>query len=118
MKLVLSGTVENISTRNDGTLKFTIGSHEVDSSQAGSLFQLRNKYIKCLLSDTNISPIEQSLIDEEVIKDGRKIKSKAQRLRAVLFKLHEQTQTSQTFDEFYNERMEGLIEHFKSKLND
>ena len=118
MKLVLSGTVENISTRNDGTLKFTIGSQEVDSSQAGNLFQLRNKYIKCLLSDTNITHIEQSLIDEEVIKDGRKIKSKAQRLRAVLFKLHEQTQTNQTFDEFYNERMEGMIEHFKSKLND
>lgn len=118
MKLILSGTVENISTRADGTLKFTLGTNEIDSTQVGTLFQFRNKFVKCLLSDTNISSIEENIINEESIKDGRKIKSKAQRLRAVLFRLHESTNTNQLFDDFYNEKMESIIEHFKTKINE
>jgi hypothetical protein len=54
---------------------------------------------------------------------GFKKRTKAQRLRGVLFKLHEQEnakiplnfQTS--FDDFYAKKMEEIINHFKSKLD-
>lgn len=116
MKLVLAGTLENISTRNDGTIKFSFGTQELDSAQAGNLFQLRNKYCKCLLSDTNISEMEINVVDSEAMKDGKKVKSASQRLRAVLFRVHEQERIPAPFDDWYNNEMERLIEHYKGQL--
>jgi hypothetical protein len=43
-------------------------------------------------------------------------KSKAQRLRGVLYKLHQQAETEVGFDQFYSGKMEEIIEHFKAKL--
>jgi hypothetical protein len=117
MKLILSGTIESISTRQDGTIKFVFGTQELDSSQAGQLFQLRNTYAKCLLSDTNITPIEDKIIDEEVMKDGRKIKTQSQRMRAVLYRVWETTTQTQDFDQWYNSETEKIIEHYKTKLD-
>lgn len=117
MKLLLNGTLENISTRQDGTIKFTFGTQELDSSQAGSLFQMRNKYTKCLLSDSNISPLEDKMIDEEVMKDGRKIKTQSQRLRAVLYRVWETTTQIEDFDTWYKAETERVIEHYKKKLD-
>jgi hypothetical protein len=116
MKIILSGTIESISTRQDGTIKFVFGTQELDSSQAGQLFQLRNKYAKCLLSDTNITPIEENIINEEIIKDGRKVKTQSQRLRAVLYRCWETSPQVQDFDQYYNTETEKIIEHFKKKL--
>ena len=117
MKIILAGTLESIKTRVDGSISISYACNEIDSTEAGRLFQLRGRYCKALLSDTNITEMESKLIDEEVMKDGRKVKSHSQRLRSVLFRLHENIQSHQDFDEFYREKMEGLIEHFKQKLD-
>lgn len=117
MKLILTGVIENIGTRQDGSVKLVLGANEMDSKQVGDLFQLRNQFVKCLLSDTNITPLEESLVNEENIKDGKKVKTKSQRLRAVLFRIHEQEKTSLTFDQWYDNKMESLIEHYRSKLD-
>ena len=116
MKLILSGSIENISTRADGTLKFTIGTQEIDPSQAGTLFQMRNKYVKVLVSDTNISEMEERIVDEQHIKDAKKVKSKAQRLRGAMFKAHESQGISISFDDFYNSEMESLIDKYKELI--
>ncbi len=116
MKVVLESIVEGISTRVDGTLKLTISTQEVDSSTAGQLFQFRGKFVKCLLSDTNISALEEELVDSTKLVGGKKQKSESQRLRAVLFRLHEQVNDGSDFELFYKTKMNELIEHFKSKL--
>jgi hypothetical protein len=117
MKIVLSSILENISTRSDGSVKLTLGTQEMDESNAASLFGLRNKFVKVLISDSNITPLEEKLIDETKILDGKKVKTKSQRLRAVFFKLHQQEGgTEENFDAFYDEKMERLIEQIKSKL--
>lgn len=118
MKLILSAIVETIATRQDGTLKFTLGTNELDSSQAGSLFQLRNKYVKVLLSDSNITNIEQELVDAEQIQDGKKKKSACQRLRNILFRVHELKRIPQEFDPWYHSEMERLIDTYKAILNE
>jgi hypothetical protein len=117
MRIILSGTLENISTRNDGSVKVIFGTQEIDPSQAGNLFQLRNKYVKCLLSDTNVSAMEIDLVDVAEVKDGKKVKSPSQRLRAVLFRLHEAERIPAPFDDWYNNEMERLIDHYKGKLD-
>jgi hypothetical protein len=116
MKIVLAGTVEKIGTRQDGSITFSFGTQELDSSQAGNLFQLRNKYVKCLLSDNNISEMEEKLIDAEPIKNGKKVKTPSQRLRSVMFRVHEQERVPAPFDDWYNNEMERLIEHYKGQL--
>jgi hypothetical protein len=118
MKLILSGTVETISTRQDGTVKFTYGTQELDSRMAGDLFQLRNKYVKCFLSDSNITEMEAGLIDQTPIKNGKKVKTPSQRLRAVIFKVHEDQCISAPFEDFYNNEIERIIDQYKSTLND
>ena len=45
-------------------------------------------------------------------------KSKSQRLRSVLFIYHRQQKLEQSFNDYYAQKMEELIEHFKSKLED
>lgn len=116
MKLILDATVEGIASRADGTVKVTIGTQEIDQTQAASLFYFRGKFVKVFLTDNNVTPMEEAVITETVIQDGRKIKSKSQRFRSVCFRLHEQQNNGQTFDQFYDNIMEGLIADYKSKL--
>ena len=117
MKLILTGLIENISTRNDGTIKFTFGCNELDASQAGNLFQLRGKYSKCLLSDSNITEMETKLIDEQSVNNESKVKKPSQRLRATLYRVWEQSKSEHDFDTYYLQQMEVLINHFKGKLD-
>lgn len=114
-KLVLSATLENLSTRADGTIKISLGTQELANDDAGALFQFRGKFIKVLLSDSEITKMQEEVIDTEkmVAPQG---KSRAQRLRAVLYRYHEQIKDDRTFDQFYEDKMEELIEHFKKKL--
>jgi len=116
MKIILAGVLENLSTRNDGSIKLVFATQEMDSSTAGQVFQFRNKFCKVLISDSNITPLEEKLIDEETIVDGKKVKTQSQRLRAVLFRLHEQQAPQVDFDTWYKEKMEQIIEHYKTKL--
>lgn len=119
MKIVLTGLLENISTRQDGSVKLTIGSQEMDSTEAGNLFVLRNKFLKVLLSDNNISPMEETLIDEQKLKDGKKVKTKSQRLRAVLYVYAKESgKPEEEFEGFYEEQMDKFINHIKRKIDE
>lgn len=117
MKIILACTVESISTRQDGTIKVSLGTQEIDSTQAASIFSLRGKFCKTLLTDSNIQPLEEKLIEETKIQDGKKIKTQSQRLRAVLFRCWEAGGQIGEFDQFYNSETEKIIEHYKKKLD-
>lgn len=118
MKIVLGCTVEAIASRLDGTLKFTLGANEMDAVQAGSLFQLRGKFIKVLLSDNNISPIEEKLVEEESMTGGKKARTPGQRLRSVMYIVHLNQGIQMDFDQWYKAEMETLITKYKDLLND
>ena len=117
MKNIGTGILEGIRTRNDGSLVFTVATQEIGSTEAARLFELRNKFLKYLLTDENISPLDEKLIDELKLKDGKKVKTKSQRLRAVLFRVWEQKETGLSFDEFYDGEMEKHIENYKQTLD-
>lgn len=117
MKIVFAAILENLSTRNDDTIKIVLGSQEMDADNVGKLFQLKNKYCKVLITNNNISPLEERLIDEEKVKDGKKVKTKSQRLRNVFYRLWEQHGAIGSFDEYYDSKMESVIEHYRAKLD-
>lgn len=118
MKIVIAGILEGMRTRADKTVALTFGTQEIDSSVAGNLFQMRGQFGKLLFSDTNITAPEEAIMDSTEIQDTRKIKTPSQRLRAVLFRVHEQSGgDKEKFDEWYKIEMERIIEHYKAKLN-
>ena len=116
MKLVITGTVESLSTRQDNTVVVKFGTQEMESSEAGKLFHFRNKYCKLLLTDDNISELESELVAASAIKSSKQ-KTPSQRMRAVLFRVFEQTGLEIDFEQYYVTEMERIIEHYKSKLN-
>lgn len=118
MKIILESTVDGISSRVDGTVTIKISTQELDSSKAGELFSLRGKFIKCLLSDSNITKLEEELVDSTQLVGSKKNKSQASRLRAVLFRINEQNGGDDTsFEVFYKNETEKLIDHYKKKLD-
>jgi hypothetical protein len=118
MKIILGCIVETISTRQDGSLKFALGTQEIDHSQAGSLFQLRGKFVKCLVSDSGISPLEEKLVDEEKLQGGKKAKTPGQRLRNVMYRTWEKSGIQQEFEPWYAGEIETLIDQYKETLHE
>lgn len=115
MKLVIESIVEGLNTRSDGSVTIKLSSQELDSSTAGSLFGLRGKFIKVLLSDSNITNLEAETVDKTSIV-GSKKQSPSARLRNVLFVYHQQTNSAMDFESFYNTEMSKIIDTYKSKL--
>lgn len=116
MKIVIDATIEAISSRVDGTVNIKIGTQELDANKAGELFGLRGKYVKILLSDNNISKVEEELVDNTNIAQTGKQKTASQRLRSVLYIQHQQSNIDLDFEQFYKIEMEKLITVIKSKL--
>ena len=116
MKLILTGTVEQISTRQDQTIVVKFGTQEIDNDNAARLFQLRNKFCKLLLTDDNITNLESELVSIEPIATDKKNKTPGQRLRSTLYIVHEQMNITEDFDVFYKAEMEKIINHYKTKI--
>ena len=116
MKIIIDGIIESLKTRMDNSIVVTFSTNEMDSSNAASLFQLRGKYCKALFSDTNITPLENELIDNTKIVAIQKNKTPSQRLRAVLWRIYEQSGLQIKFEDYYNTEMEKIITHYKTKL--
>lgn len=118
MKILLDGVVEGFRTRQDGSVVLALASQEIDSTMAGNLMMFRNKYVKCLLSDTNVSALEEKLVDEEKMTGGKKPKSPGQRLRAVMYRVWEQEHGGQgDFETYYKGQMETIIGQYKEVLD-
>ena len=117
MKNIGTGILEGLSTRNDGSLVIKISTQEIESAEAARLFELRNKFLKYLLTDENISPLDEKLLEELKLKDGKKVKTQSQRLRAVLYRVWEISDSGVDFDTWYENEMTRIIEHYKQKLD-
>jgi len=117
MNLVLPAALESISTRADNTLKLTFGTPELTPVECGNLFKFRRKEVLLALSAGEINKDQLQAI-ETAAKDLKEIskKSHSQRLREVLYIMHEQQGSTYNFKDFYAQKMELLIEQVKSRL--
>lgn len=116
MKIIIESTIEKISSKVDGTVTIQISTQELDSASAGNLFALRGKFVKTLISDSNITTLEAETVDSTSLVGGKKNKSESQRLRNVLFLLHAQG-SEMDFETFYRMEYNKIIEHYKTKLD-
>ena len=116
--IVIHTGLEAVSTRADGSIKLTFSTPELSPENCTKLFLLRRK--ECLLylttGEVNEKQI-QALNNAATNLKKMPAKSHSQRLRAVLYRLWEQSETALTAEEFYKDRIEMIIEHFKEKLD-
>lgn len=115
--IVIPSTIENISTRADGSIKIVLGTQIITPEKVGQLFELRSKLGYVALKNAEFQPDEiQALTDiDEDLQDWGKSKSQIQ--RNVLFKLFMQKPEGyQDFNQYYNAKMDIIINHYKSKI--
>lgn len=114
--VLLTGQIEGVSTRKDRTVAVKVGTNELDPTTAGQLVSLSNRFVHVLIKPDPITDVESMAMDE-VTTDLKHIKSHSQRLRAVLFLNWQQNNKGyESFDGYYVNQMETMIEHFKGKL--
>lgn len=113
--LLLPVMVESIQTRRDNTIKIALATQELSPSKAGEAFTLLNKMATCYLSQKEISQREIDQVDK--LDPEFEGKTQSQRLRNVLYLLHQQDNEGfSQFDAYYKFKTEQIIDHFKSKL--
>jgi len=118
--ILLNAQVESVATRKDRTIKLTLGTQELSPSDAGELFGLQNSLISVGIKDVSLTQsdieiLKESKIEIDDIPDG---KSPSQRLRNVLYRNWEQSDGGYSdFNLYYLNRIERIIEHYKSKLD-
>lgn len=111
--MILTGA----STRNDGSLGLRFSTPELSPAEKTAIFELQNKNLKML-----IQPMDGEISEIQEVKAGLDEKTPSQRLRGVLFLLWKQ-QTKETdlevmsFEVYYRQYMERLIESAKNKLH-
>lgn len=115
--IVRQVTLDRASRKKDKSVSLTfITTTEQSTEQFMEIDKILNDsgliYFK---SQGNLTTEEvKELESAEIEVEG---KTKSQRLRNVLYRVHEQTNSDIDFNSFYAQKMEELIEHFKKKLN-
>lgn len=114
--LLLPVVVSSIRSLKDGSVSVCVETNELSPGKAGELFSLRNKVAMMYLSPKEVIT-QQELKQVDTIDAEVSGKSQSQRIRAVLYLLHQQNNEGfKTFEEYYRSKTEKFIEHLKSKL--
>jgi len=115
------GLISKITTLKDNTLKVNFDFNEMTPEAESALMSLRNSFSWVLIqAEKEFTENDIPVLPEIKRNDGEK--TKAQRLRAVLYRYWEQCGKKDLFgnecdsETFYNQLMEQIIEFYKSKL--
>ena len=108
-------SIKKVGTLADGSLDIVVNTQELPEEHMAIAFKMQKQgqFMACFAPIGE--PIEKL---EPVLVDTPKQKTPSQRLRGVLYKLFEQNNEGlQEFEQFYNIKMNTLVEYFKSKLD-
>lgn len=109
--LQLNAIITGISSKVDRSLSLRISTPELTNKERADFMEYQG--INCNLT---VEPLDEKAEGIEMIDRELETKTKSQRLRAVLFILWKQEGEQGKFEDYYKNKMEGLIEHFKNKL--
>jgi hypothetical protein len=111
--LKVPAQISKVETTSDKCLKLIVHTtQELAPSSEAEVFQMKQKIGWFVFSDVSIE--ESDIPDEPIEFEGQKTLS--ERLRNVLFRLHEKQASKPEEFEFYRQRiMEKLINSYKAK---
>lgn len=99
----------------DRGVRVYVDTQELSNEEMATLFQFKGGAVKFVLAQEETKITEEDIkITDEIVPKGEK--SKSQRLRAVIYKLWEQSRQDKTSEEFYQIQMERIIEKLKEQL--
>jgi hypothetical protein len=114
--IVTDAIMTGFSSRADRSLGFRGVTPELSSEEKAHFMDLQNMNVRLL-----IEPKDYSTDGKVEIKNPLGTKSPSLRLRSVLFVLHKQLSTkgklTGTYDEFYVQQMETIINSYKEQLD-
>jgi hypothetical protein len=108
---ILHAEMGTVSSRADHSASFRIITPELRPSEAGALMSYHGKACHVLIKPHDEVPDEQVSVDTQ-----RETKTPSQRLRAVMFVDWTQKGKKGSFDAWYAEKMEIIINKIKSTL--
>lgn len=112
---LFSAQVGGIRTLKDGSVSITFETPECSPGKAAELFALRKAIAYLYVSANQITKEEQKVTDS--LDPELNNKSQSQRIRSVLYLLHQQDNEGyEKFIDYYTAKTERYIEHLKSKL--
>lgn len=113
----LPAILEGYRSLKDGTLKVSFETGELSPEQMANVHWSLNKAGFVAFSPDPFATAELEEMDKLKVEFSDMGKPPSQRLRGVLYRLWEQSPEGYTtFNDFYNSKMEVLINHFKNKL--
>ena len=118
MKAIVSQIIiTGFSSRVDGSLSFRAATPELSVTERVDFMELQGKNCRALFE-----PTDYAADGKTEIKNPLGTKTPSQRLRGVLFVLYTQLTkkvgglTDKSFDQFYVEQYESIIESYKRQL--
>jgi len=114
--ILISGQIEALNTRKDKTIKITIGTQEMNPNEFAELFSLNQQFAYIGIKPEPFINNEIEII-ESLKTEYDELKSPAQRLRGILYRIFEQNPDGfKDFNSYYIHKMEKLCDHFKNQL--
>lgn len=117
----VNASINGIRAKVDGSLGFSVSTPELSSEEKVLFMEMQGINV-----DLTITPLDSEAEDIVTIEKDMETKTSSRRLRDVLFVLYKQTNkkdesdgkiTAITFEEFYRNHMEKLIDFIKGKLD-
>lgn len=117
MRILLPVQLNPISRRKDKSVKLSLETRELSPTEIMTLMAIEGEEMWMSLATT-----EQELPEAPEEAPEIETKTSAQRLRSVLFILYKKATENGsfvgTFDNYYRDRMEKIIESLKSKIEE
>lgn len=108
--------IAGLATKVDGSIKLTLETRELGGAEASRLFDLRNTEAWCLIQPQEFTEDSVKLPTERA-DPAVGAKTPSQRMRAIIYRLWEQSRSGTDFESYYRIRMDGLNEQLKAKLD-
>jgi hypothetical protein len=108
--------ISSLATKVDGSIKISLETQELNSQDSAKLFDLRGQMAYAIISPNEVDEKDVKLPNERA-DPAMGTKTQSQRLRAVLYRLWEQSKGGTDFESFYRVRMEQIIDQLKAKLD-
>ena len=105
------GHLMSLSSRKDGSIRYSVETPELSSEEKAIFFELHGKNLIVTLK-----PMDYQKAEEYKINKDLENKSPSQRLRDVLYVYWRQLGSKGYFDDFYRKSLEKSIELVKQNL--
>ena len=110
----IPATLEGVATLKDGGVTVRLHTQELTANEKAVVFDYQGKFGHFLFKESEFT--QDDIKELTDIRKDTGGKSPSQRLRSSLYVLYTQTDTADSFEQFYAHKMEGIIDQVKERL--